>query len=74
MASRKVEERWFRVKGYALPSTDPRPKMVTQDFQLTVTVTGNYFNLMTEATALILKNHGFFVVSMVSQSTKKECL
>lgn len=67
-----TEKRWFRMRGRYLDARDLKP--VTEDFLLTVTVTGSFHDMMQEASEKLMKEQRFFVTSLISHSVKKECL
>lgn len=67
-----TEKRWFRMRGRYKNARDLKP--ITEDFLLTVTVTGSYHDMMQEASKKLLEEKGFFVTGLISHSAKKECL
>lgn len=71
----RTEKRWFKVRGYfPNPGLGKGVKPTVEVYQITVTVTGSYHDMMREAAERIMKLHGFFVTSLLSHSLKKECL
>lgn len=71
----KTEDRWFKVRGYfPNPGLGKGIKPSVEVYQVTVTVTGNYHDMMQEASTKIMENHGFFVTSLIDHSMKRECV
>lgn len=65
-----TEQRWFRA---AVRQHGAQGKYTTQDFCLTVEVTGSHHQLMAEAITLINAD-GYEVHHIVGHSTKQECI
>lgn len=70
-----TERRWFKVRGYfPNPGLGKGMKPSVEIYQISVTVTGSYYDMMRQACDKIYKEHGFFVTSLLNHSTKRECL